>query len=89
MEKKHDKTYKVYNIESNGKLVMINDVYIRDATEILVPSDSRVIIKNDGYVKKIKIRPYKDVKKKLDKLANETAYNSAIEFSKLFKGRGN
>jgi hypothetical protein len=34
---------------------------------------------------KLKIRPYEEVKKHLDKLANETAYNSAIEFSKLFK----
>jgi flagellar basal body rod protein FlgF len=82
---KYGKTYKVYNIESNGKLVMVNDVYVRDATELIVPSDSKVSMKIDGSVKKIKIRPYKDVKKKLDKLANKTAYNSAIEFSKLFK----
>jgi hypothetical protein len=89
MARKKDKIYKVYDIESNGKLVMVNDVLARNTAEILVPSESQVFLKGDGFVKKIKVRPYKEVKKKLDKLANETAYNSAVEFSKLFKGRGN
>ncbi|MDR0987252.1 MAG: hypothetical protein LBL98_06150 [Ruminococcus sp.] len=36
--------------------------------------------------KAIKIVPYEEIKANLDKIANETAYKSAIEFSKLFRG---
>jgi hypothetical protein len=44
-------------------------------------------VKNEE-LRSMKISPYEDVKKHLDKLANETAYNGAIEFSKLFKVQG-
>jgi hypothetical protein len=33
----------------------------------------------------VRVRPYEEVKKTLDKLVNDTAYSGAIEFAKLFK----
>jgi hypothetical protein len=46
------------------------------------------ITKEEQEAKKIEVRPYEEVKKRLDKLANETAYKSAIEFSERFKPTG-
>jgi hypothetical protein len=42
-------------------------------------------ITTEGKENTIKIAPYEEVKAFLDKRANETARDSAIEFSKLFK----
>jgi hypothetical protein len=47
---------------------------------------NEIIKKAKENEKAIKIVPYEEVKANLDKIANETAYKSALEFSKLFKG---
>ncbi|MDR0944053.1 MAG: hypothetical protein LBM41_05925 [Ruminococcus sp.] len=46
------------------------------------------ITKEEQEAKKIEVRPYEEVKKRLDKLANETVYKSSIEFSERFKPTG-
>jgi hypothetical protein len=46
------------------------------------------ITKEEQEAKKIEVRPYEEVKKYLDKLANDTAYRSAIDFSERFKPTG-